>query len=133
MMGAPDGTSMSNVPPAGIPADVWALARTAYGRRPIRTEGIALAIMADRANRPHSPAPRVGGLTANQKRVHEYLASFVAAHGIAPSYDEIRIHFGLASKSAVHRVIGELEERGAIRRLPNRSRAITIIATPTGA
>ena len=88
---------------------------------------IAEAIMADREVRS---APRIGGLTAHQKRVHEYLASFIAQHGIAPSYDEIQAHLGLASKSSVHRVIHELEERGAIQRLPNRARAITIIANP---
>lgn len=88
---------------------------------------IARAIMGDRLT---YRAPRIGGLTAHQKRVLEYLAAYIAEHGIAPSYDEIRDYLGIVSKSSVHRVIHELEERGAIQRLPNRSRAITIIATP---
>lgn len=88
---------------------------------------IAEAIVADRAIRP---TLCIGGLTAHQKRVFDYLAAFIAEIGIAPSYEQIRDHLGLASKSGVQRVIVELEERGRIKRLPNRSRAITIIANP---
>ena len=88
---------------------------------------ICTAIMADRAS---GRKIMNGGLTAHQKRVLEYLVAFIAEHGIAPSYDQIQAHLGLKSKSSVHRVIHELEERGAIQRLPNRARAITIIANP---
>lgn len=88
---------------------------------------IARAIMGDRlTNQPK----RIGGLTAHQRRVMDYLTWFIGKNGISPSFDDIRAHLGLASKSSVHRVITELEERGAIQRLPNRSRAITIIANP---
>lgn len=122
-------TSLTDFPP-----DVQAAASTAHAEFASSScvdnlsVIIARAIVTDRAGRQ---APRVVGLTAHQKRVLEYLAAFVAENGIAPTYDQIVAHLGLASKSGVHRVIHELEERGAIQRLPNRARSITIIANPT--
>lgn len=119
-------TQLSDFPP-----DVRQLASQAWVRlgrsREDDEQTISEAIMADRAGR--GPI-RVVGLTAHQKRVLEYLAWFIAKNGIAPTYDQIAAHLGLASKSGVHRVIHELEERGAIQRLPNRARSITIIANP---
>lgn len=49
------------------------------------------------------------------------------AKGVAPSYDELMDELGLASKSGVHRLIIGLEDRGAIKRLPGRPRAIQIV------
>lgn len=120
-------TSLSDFPP-----DVQAAAQRAYDRwmmkdAPSTLVAFAEVIMTDRAQRPQ---PRIGGLTAHQKRVMDYLTWFISKNGISPSFDDIRAHLGLASKSSVHRVITELEERGAIQRLPNRSRAITIISNP---
>lgn len=119
-------TQLSDFPP-----DVRQLASQAWVRlgrsREDDEQAISAAIMADRAGR----APlRVVGLTAHQKRVMDYLTWFIGKNGISPSFDDIRAHLGLASKSSVHRVIHELEERGAIQRLPNRARSITIIANP---
>lgn len=48
----------------------------------------------------------------------------------APSFDEMKIALGLSSKSGVHRLIGALEERGYIRRIPNRARCIELVTTP---
>lgn len=114
-----------------FPPDVMAIAhaaRAAFISGPDSIETtIAKAIIADRVGRP---LPKLGGLTAHQKRVMDYLTTFIAVNGIAPSYGEIAAHLGLASKSGVHRVITGLEERGAIQRRPNRARAITIIANP---
>lgn len=119
-------TSLSDFPPDVQAAA--AAARESYYRDHLTVDiAIARAIVADRQLRS---GPRMGGLTAHQKRVLEYLVAFIAERGIAPSYDQIQAHLGLKSKSSVHRVIHELEERGAIHRLPNRARAITIIANP---
>lgn len=49
------------------------------------------------------------------------------SHGTAPSYDELKADLGLASKGGVHRIILQLEERGAIRRMPGRSRALEAV------
>lgn len=89
---------------------------------------IARAIITDRASRI---APRIGGLTAHQKRVLGFLQSYTAEHGISPSYEEIRVFLGIVSKSGVTRLIDQLEMRGRIARVPNRSRAITILPSPT--
>jgi len=48
-------------------------------------------------------------------------------HHVSPSFDEMRNALGLASKSGVHRLVSGLEERGYIRRLANRARAIEIL------
>lgn len=47
--------------------------------------------------------------------------------GLAPSYDEIGAALGLASKSGVHRLVTGLEDRGAIRRIPGKPRAMEIL------
>ena len=117
----------------GIPREVSELAREIAHNSPyLDTESmIVRAILRDRERRAPGPTSyRVGGLTAHQKRVFDYLQAYIAEHGYSPSYDDIKTRFDLASKSGVHRVMHELEERGFIRMLPNRSRSITIIATP---
>jgi repressor LexA len=54
-------------------------------------------------------------------------------HDVPPSFDEMRDALGLASKSGVHRLVSGLEERGYIRRLANRARAIEILKPVTAA
>lgn len=68
-------------------------------------------------------------LTAAQQRCLDFIRAHSAENGEAPSYDEMREALGLASKSGVNRLINALEERGAIRRLPNRRRAIEIVGS----
>src|SRR5690606_22418236 len=50
--------------------------------------------------------------------------------GIPPSFDEMKEALDLASKSGIHRLITALEERGFIRRLPNRARALEVLRLP---
>src|SRR5947207_4859415 len=50
--------------------------------------------------------------------------------GIPPSFDEMKEALDLASKSGIHRLISALEERGFIRRLPNRARALEVLKLP---
>lgn len=50
--------------------------------------------------------------------------------GVPPSFDEMRNALELASKSGIHRLVTALEERGFIRRLPNRARAVEVIRLP---
>lgn len=67
------------------------------------------------------------GLTRRQDDILRYLDRYIAKTGTAPSYVEIGAEFGLASKSGVKRLLDCLEERGAIRRLYGRARAIEIV------
>lgn len=109
-----------------FPPDVIELARTTYERRPITLHGIAAAIMADRATRVAA-----AGLTNRQAQCLGFIHRYQLANaGISPKYEEIATGLGLSSKSQVGRLIDELEDRGALRRLPGRARAITIIAKP---
>ena len=66
-------------------------------------------------------------LTRKQSELLEYLTTHLATHDVPPSFDEMRDALGLASKSGIHRLVSGLEERGYIRRLPNRARAIEIL------
>lgn len=50
--------------------------------------------------------------------------------GLSPTYDEIKDAFGLKSKSGIHRLIEALEERGFIKRIPSRARAIEVLRRP---
>jgi repressor LexA len=54
----------------------------------------------------------------------------LAATGVAPSFDEMKDALNLRSKSGIHRLIGGLEERGFIRRLPHRARALAVTKLP---
>jgi repressor LexA len=72
------------------------------------------------------------GLTPVQARALGLIRTSVAERGVAPSYTELCDGLGIASKSGVHRVITDLEQRGAIRRLPGKARALEIVA-PAGA
>ena len=66
-------------------------------------------------------------LTRKQSELLAYLSNYMEQHDVSPSFDEMRNALGLASKSGVHRLVSGLEERGYIRRLANRARAIEIL------
>ncbi|MDB2390003.1 transcriptional repressor LexA [Alphaproteobacteria bacterium] len=66
-------------------------------------------------------------LTRKQSELLEYLTTHLSTHDVPPSFDEMRDALGLASKSGIHRLVSGLEERGYIRRLPNRARAIEVL------
>jgi SOS-response transcriptional repressor LexA len=69
----------------------------------------------------------MSGISRHMAVVLEYIRSYRLEHGYCPSYAEISKGVGLSSKSGVSRVIGLLEERGKIRRLPGQSRSIELI------
>ena len=66
-------------------------------------------------------------LTIEQRELLDYLSEYKDKHNHSPSYDEIRIAMRLKSKSGIHRIVSALEERGFIKKLANRARAIEII------
>lgn len=67
------------------------------------------------------------GLTRKHRDCYELIKRYIAEKGVPPSFDEMKDGLGLKSKSGIHRIISSLEERGLIRRLHNRARAIEII------
>ena len=69
-------------------------------------------------------------LTAKQHELLLFIDSRLKEGGISPSFDEMREALELKSKSGVHRLISALEERGFIRRLPNRARALEVVKVP---
>ena len=69
-------------------------------------------------------------LTAKQRELLLFIDSRLNDSGISPSFDEMREALELKSKSGVHRLISALEERGFIRRLPNRARALEVLKLP---
>lgn len=69
-------------------------------------------------------------LTAKQRELLLFIDSRLKEDGVSPSFDEMREALDLKSKSGVHRLISALEERGFIRRLPNRARALEILRLP---
>ncbi|UIY44116.1 LexA family protein [Methylobacterium radiotolerans] len=66
------------------------------------------------------------GLTPIQQRLLDFITAEVEAGRPPPTFDEMKAHMGLRSKSGIHRVISALEERGRVRRLHNRARAIAL-------
>ena len=71
-------------------------------------------------------------LTAKQRELLMFIRQRLGETGISPSFDEMREALDLKSKSGVHRLISALEERGFIRRLPNRARALEVVKLPDG-
>lgn len=71
-------------------------------------------------------------LTKKQHELLTFIHARVAATGIAPSFEEMKEALSLRSKSGIHRLILGLEERGFIRRLPHRARAIELTRLPDG-
>ena len=69
-------------------------------------------------------------LTAKQRELLIFIDARLKEGGISPSFDEMREALDLKSKSGVHRLISALEERGFIRRLPNRARALEVVKLP---
>ena len=69
-------------------------------------------------------------LTAKQRELLIFIHQRLDESGISPSFDEMREALDLKSKSGVHRLISALEERGFIRRLPNRARALEVVKLP---
>jgi repressor LexA len=69
-------------------------------------------------------------LTSKQKELLLYIHKCVQESGVPPSFDEMKAALDLRSKSGIHRLITALEERGFVRRLPHRARALEIIKLP---
>jgi len=69
-------------------------------------------------------------LTRKQHELLLFIHERLKESGIPPSFDEMKEALDLASKSGIHRLITALEERGFIRRLPNRARALEVIKLP---
>ena len=71
-------------------------------------------------------------LTAKQQELLVFLHRRLSETGISPSFEEMKDALGLRSKSGIHRLISALEERGFIRRMPNRARALEVLRLPAG-
>lgn len=70
------------------------------------------------------------GLTPAMRQLFDFIVAFIDDWGHPPTYDEMRDNLGYHSKSSVHRQVLCLEERGYVRRLPQRNRSITVIRQP---
>lgn len=69
-------------------------------------------------------------LTRKQHELIRYIQAKLEETGVSPSFEEMKEALDLKSKSGVHRLISALEERGFIRRLPNRARALEVLRQP---
>ena len=69
-------------------------------------------------------------LTRKQIQLLEFIQKRMARDGVPPSFDEMKDALDLRSKSGIHRLVTALEERGFIRRLPHRARALEILRLP---
>jgi repressor LexA len=69
-------------------------------------------------------------LTAKQHELIRFIQQRLEETGISPSFEEMKEALDLKSKSGVHRLISALEERGFLRRLPNRARALEVVRQP---
>ncbi len=69
-------------------------------------------------------------LTRKQHELLLFINQHLAKNGVSPSFDEMKAALGLKSKSGIHRLITGLEERGFIRRLKHRARALEVLRLP---
>ena len=69
-------------------------------------------------------------LTPKQQELLSFIQTRLEEGGVSPSFEEMKDALDLRSKSGIHRLINALEERGFIRRLPNRARALEVLKLP---
>src|ERR1051325_1164450 len=69
-------------------------------------------------------------LTKKQHELLMFIHERIKETGVSPSFDEMKEALDLASKSGIHRLITALEERGFLRRLPHRARALEVVKLP---
>ena len=69
-------------------------------------------------------------LTKKQKNLLIFINKKIRSSGVSPSYEEMKNSLNLKSKSGIHRLISALEERGFIRRLPHKARALEVLKLP---
>ena len=69
-------------------------------------------------------------LTHQQQKLLQFINNFQLKSNVTPSFDEMKDGLGLKSKSGIHRILSALEERGYIRKLNNRARAIEVLKIP---
>ena len=69
-------------------------------------------------------------LTRKQYELLVFINRRLSDGGVSPSFEEMKEALGLKSKSGIHRLISGLEERGFIRRLPHRARALEVVRLP---
>ena len=69
-------------------------------------------------------------LTKKQKNLLLFINKRLRASGVSPSYEEMKDSLNLKSKSGIHRLITALEERGFIKRLAHKARALEVIKLP---
>ena len=66
-------------------------------------------------------------LTKRQKELFDYLRAYISKNNISPSFEEMKLAVNLKSKSGIHGLITSLEQRGFIKRLKHKARAMEII------
>src|SRR5476649_1864340 len=71
-------------------------------------------------------------LTRKQHELLMFIHERIKETGVSPSFDEMKEALNLKSKSGIHRLITALEERGFLRRLPHRARALEVVKLPDG-
>ena len=69
-------------------------------------------------------------LTKKQKNLLLFINKKLRSSGVSPSYEEMKLSLNLKSKSGIHRLISALEERGFIKRLAHKARALEVIKLP---
>ena len=72
-------------------------------------------------------------LTKKQKNLLIFINKKIRSTGVSPSYEEMKNSLNLKSKSGIHRLISALEERGFIKRLAHKARALEVIKLPENA
>src|SRR6516225_8667239 len=72
-------------------------------------------------------------LTTKQRELLMFIHERIKETGVSPSFDEMKEALNLKSKSGIHRLITALEERGFLRRLPHRARALEVVKLPEDA
>tara|TARA_B100000767_G_scaffold229088_1_gene219671 strand:+ start:267 stop:941 length:675 start_codon:yes stop_codon:yes gene_type:complete len=72
-------------------------------------------------------------LTKKQKNLLIYINNKIRSTGVSPSYEEMKNSLNLKSKSGIHRLISALEERGFVKRLAHKARALEVVKLPENA
>lgn len=74
---------------------------------------------------------RTYGLTLRAAELLAVIRAWKVQHGCAPTYDEMAAEMGMASRSSIHRLIGQLEYRGLVRRLHGKRQSVEVVQPRT--
>lgn len=115
--------------PSDIPAAIYEWAELfCDAHRDVEDDRMLVALAVIEGGRVlHEVKPDTFGLNKRQSDALAFIEGFIDENGYTPTFAEISVGLGLQSRSGAHRLVQQLIDRGAVRRLPGRTQSLVIV------